>query len=123
MCAWYDSTVLTLRCNSSAIWRVPWPSPIRRNTSSSRSVSLRSATLRVAGLLTNLLQHPLGHAVAHIDLAAQNAAHRHQHALGRLLLHDVAVGAGPQRALRVERLVVHGKHQHRQRRRRSCGCS
>ena len=38
----------------------------------------------------------------------------HQHFLGGLLLHDVAVGTGTKRAFRVDGLVVHGENQHRQ---------
>ena len=37
----------------------------------------------------------LGDPVAHVHLAAQDPAERHQDVLGRLLLHDVAVGARP----------------------------
>ena len=67
-----------------------------------------------------LLQHPVCDAVAQIDLAVQDAAQGHQHLLRRLLLHDVAVGARPQRALGVDRLVVHGEDQHRQSRDSGC---
>ena len=39
---------------------------------------------------------------------------RNENLLGRLLLHDVAVGAGAKRALRIDRLVMHRQNQHRQ---------
>ncbi len=60
------------------------------------------------------VEHAVGHAVADINLSAQDAADSHQHAVRRLLLHDVTVGAGAQGALGVERLVEHGQNQHRQ---------
>ncbi len=60
------------------------------------------------------MQHPVREPVAQIHLAAQNPANGDQHLFGCFLFHDVAVGAGTQRALRVGQFVMHGKNQHRQ---------
>ena len=70
--------------------------------------------LGLPGIADESVQHLIGHTVADINLAAQNSANRHQHLLGGLLLHDVAVGSGAQRALGVERFVEHRENQHRQ---------
>ena len=61
-----------------------------------------------------MMQDPVGDPFADVDLAIQDLAHGHQHLLGRLVFHDVAVGACAQRAFRVDRFVMHGEDQHRQ---------
>ena len=47
-------------------------------------------------------------------LARQHPAQGHQQLVGRGVLHDVAARAGGQHALRVDQLVVHRQHEHRQ---------
>ncbi len=59
-----------------------------------------------------VLEHLVGDAVAHINLPAQNAAHRDQHFFRGFLFHDVAVRAGAERAFRIDRLIVHREDQH-----------
>ena len=54
----------------------------------------------------------IGHALAEINLAVEDAAHCHEHLLRGFLLHDVAVGARAQGTFRVDGLVVHGEHEH-----------
>ena len=106
--------VFTLRCSSSAICRVPCPSPINRNTSSSRSVRFTSGEPWRPSAVDKLLQHRTGQPVAEINLTLQNSTNGHQHFLGCFLLHDVAVRSGAHGPLCVNRLVVHRKNQHRQ---------
>ena len=94
------------------------PLPIIRKTSSSRSLRRASGgPLRLPRARDQLAQHRVRDALADVDLAAQDAAQATSTLLGRLLLHDVAVGAGPERPLGVDRLVVHRQHQDRQCRR------
>ncbi len=94
MCAWYDSTVLTLRCSSRRSGgcrgrRRSAGTPRARDRSGSASGESPAAGAR-HGIWP---QQPARHPVAHVDLAGEDPAQRHQHLLGRLLLHDVAVGA------------------------------
>ena len=49
---------------------------------------------------------------AHIEPAAEDLAKGRQDLARGLPLHDIAEGAGPQGALRIERLVVHREHEH-----------
>src|SRR5262245_8553223 len=51
------------------------------------------------------------HLVAEENLSGERATDGHEDLFDRLLLHDVAAAAGPQRALGVERFVVHGEDQ------------
>ncbi len=58
-----------------------------------------------------LLQPFVGHTITDNNLAIQDSADGYQYSIGRLLLHDVTIGSRSQRALRVDRFVVHGKNQ------------
>ena len=63
-------------------------------------------------VLDDLAEHLGGHLVAEEDLAGQDPPDGDDDLVGGLVLGDVAARAGPQDALRVERLVVHRQHQH-----------
>ena len=57
------------------------------------------------------MEHPIGHALAHINLAVQDPANSNEDALGGFLFHDVAVCAGAQRAFGIKRFIEHREDQ------------
>ena len=88
------------------------PRPIRPNTSSCTVTEIVQGGCPLRPVAAgDGLQQALGHASAQIDLARKHLPDRLDHVRGSLLLVNVAVGTGMERALREERFLVHGADQ------------
>ena len=69
-----------------------------------------------------LVHHLLGQLGGDVDAPGEHAGDGGEELFDALLLHDVAARPGPQGALGIDELVVHGQHEHPRGRESARGC-